>query len=544
MKYIRERNGKHEIVERRKHSRAYVIQAVLKWAFCIGILLLAILLFQFLDKKLNDGKIVDRIIHGSDDSEENKVQNTELLETSETEDEEEADVLRVCLDPGHGGIDPGCDFEGRIEADDNWKLALALKKEMEAAGMEVVMTREDNDTKVFLKDRVAIANASDADYFVSLHRNKGDGYGVETWMTANAGAVTEALTGNVHNAIVSAEVQRDRGIKTGTEAGEGSDYYVIGNTTMPACLIEFGFINDAEDNRLFDANLEGYAKAITAAIQNTYNTFGEAEDLPEDTQNPQEGAQEESLKNGMRLTYPVIDNVSALSSEILDWGQGSNVDELNRPTGTVGYQEKYKDYSADFIIPTTEKKIYLTLDEGYEYGCTPTILSTLKEKNVKAVFFVTKPYAEKDPELVRQIIDDGHILGNHSVTHPSAGVPSLSLEAQEQEVMGLHDYIKEKYDYDMFLFRFPAGKFSEQSLAVLNNCGYRSVFWSFAYLDYDVNNQPDEAESLEKMLNKLHPGAIYLLHAESWTNTNVLGQFIDKAREAGYEFALYTDTLQ
>lgn len=544
MKYIRERNGKHEIVERRKHSRAYVIQAVLKWAFCIGILLLAILLFQFLDKKLNDGKIVDRIIHGSDDSEENKVQNTELLETSETEDEEEADVLRVCLDPGHGGIDPGCDFEGRIEADDNWKLALALKKEMEAAGMEVVMTREDNDTKVFLKDRVAIANASDADYFVSLHRNKGDGYGTETWMTANAGAVTEALTSNVHNAIVGAGVQRDRGIKTGTETGEGSDYYVIGNTTMPACLIEFGFINNAEDNRLFDVNLEGYAKAITAAIQNTYNTFGEAEDLPEDTQNPQEGAQEESLKNGMRLTYPVIDNVSALSSEILDWGQGSNVDELNRPTGTVGYQEKYKDYSADFIIPTTEKKIYLTLDEGYEYGCTPTILSTLKEKNVKAVFFVTKPYAEKDPELVRQIIDDGHILGNHSVTHPSAGVPSLSLEAQEQEVMGLHDYIKEKYDYDMFLFRFPAGKFSEQSLAVLNNCGYRSVFWSFAYLDYDVNNQPDEAESLEKMLNKLHPGAIYLLHAESWTNTNVLGQFIDKAREAGYEFALYTDTLQ
>lgn len=110
--------------------------------------------------------------------------------------------------------------------------------------------------------------------------------------------------------------------------------------------------------------------------------------------------------------------------------------------------------------------------------------------------------------------------------------------------MGLHDYIKQNYDYDMYLFRFPAGKFSEQSLAVLNNCGYRSVFWSFAYLDYDVENQPNEQESLQKMIDKLHPGAIYLLHAESWTNTNVLGQFIDKAREAGYEFALYSETVQ
>lgn len=544
MKYIRERNGKHEIVERRKHSRAYVIQAVLKWAFCIGALLLAVLLFQFLDKKLNDGKIVDRIIHGNKEASPKEPDTEQMISLGTEEEEDDKPVLRVCIDPGHGGMDPGCDHEGRKESDDNWKLAQALKTEMEAAGMEVVMTREDNDTKVFLKDRVAIANASGADYFISLHRNKGDGYGIETWMTANAGRATETLTENVHNAIVGAGVQRDRGIKTGTETGEGSDYYVIGNTTMPACLIEFGFINNAEDNRLYDANLEKYVKAITTAVQNTYNELGDTDNLKEEDANDGEKSTEQDLSRGMRLEYPLIDNVSALSGETLDWGQGGDLDEYNRPAGCLSYQERFKAYTADFIIPKTEKKIYLTLDEGYEYGCTPTILSTLKEKNVKAVFFVTKPYAEKDPELVRQILADGHILGNHSVTHPAKGLPSQSLEEQKQEVMGLHDYIKETYDYDMFLFRFPAGKFSEQSLAVLNNCGYRSVFWSFAYLDYDVNNQPDEAESLQKMIDKLHPGAIYLLHAESWTNTNVLGQFIDKAREAGYEFALYTDTLQ
>ncbi len=544
MKYIREKNGKREIVEKKRHSKNYYISAALKWLFCIGILALTLLLCQFLDKKLNDGRSVNKIINsGLDVSSTEKLADTESI--AATEEATEQDVLTVCLDPGHGGMDPGCDYNGRIESEDNWALALAVKQEMESKGIEVIMTRNDNDTKVFLKDRVAIANASGADYFISLHRNKGDGYGIETWMTAsNDTTVTETLTNNVHNALVGVGVQRDRGVKTGTETGEGSDYYVIGNTTMPACLLEFGFINNEEDNRLFDANKQAYAQAITQAVLDTYAQYGEADDTSVSGEESTEDISAADTLTGMTLNYPTIDNVSGLSGEILNWGQGSNVDEYNRPTGSLSYQEKYKDYPVDFIIPTTDKKIYLTFDEGYEYGCTPSILSTLKEKDVKAVFFVTKPYAEEDPDLVRQIIDEGHILGNHSVTHPSAGIPSLSLDDQKQEVMGNHEYIKQNFNYDMCLFRFPAGKFSEQSLAILNNCGYRGVFWSFAYLDYDVNNQPNEAESLQKLVDKLHPGAIYLLHAESWTNTNILGSFIDKAREAGYEFGIYTDTLK
>lgn len=544
MKYILEKNGKREIVEKKKHSKNYYISAVLKWLFCIGILALTLLLCQFLDKKPNDGRIVNKIINsGLSVSSTEKTENTENIAV--TEEATEQDVLTVCLDPGHGGMDPGCDYNGRIESEDNWALALAVKQEMESKGIEVIMTRNDNDTKVFLKDRVAIANASGADYFISLHRNKGEGYGIETWMTAtNDTTVTETLTNNVHNALVGVGVQRDRGVKTGTETGEGSDYYVIGNTTMPACLLEFGFINNEEDNRLFDANKQAYAQAITQAVLDTYAQYGEADDTSVSGEAGTEDTSAADTLTGTTLSYPTIDNVSGLSGEILNWGQGSNVDEYNRPTGSLSYQEKYKDYPVDFIIPTTDKKIYLTFDEGYEYGCTPSILSTLKEKDVKAVFFVTKPYAEEDPDLVRQIIDEGHILGNHSVTHPSAGIPSLSLDDQKQEVMGNHEYIKQNFNYDMCLFRFPAGKFSEQSLAILNNCGYRGVFWSFAYLDYDVNNQPNEAESLQKLVDKLHPGAIYLLHAESWTNTNILGSFIDKAREAGYEFGIYTDTLK
>lgn len=541
MKYIREKDGKRTVVEKKKHSRVWMIQAGIKWSVCIVTLLITVGLCIFLDKKINSGRITDKILNTGGTGTE-----TEILSEGETETETEPlmmpHVLTVCLDAGHGGTDPGCDHNGRLEKDDTWVLTQAIKKEMEAQGIKVVMTREDNDTKVYLKERVETANNSDADYFVSIHRNKGDGYGNETWMTANGGKITQDLTNNIHNAVVEAGVSRDRGVKTGTESGEGSDYYVIANTKMPACLLEFGFINSDEDNNLFDTRTEDYAKAITKAVQDTYSAYGPTAELStEELESTEEGG--DGLFTGMRLENPVIDNVASLSSEILNWGQGSNVDEYNRPVDTVSFQERYKDYSADFVIPTTDKKIYLTFDEGYEYGCTPSILSTLKEKDVKAVFFVTKPYVEQDPDYVRQIIDEGHVLGNHSVTHPSAGIPSLSLEEQKQEVMGVHDYIKENFNYDMFLFRFPAGKFSEQSLAVLNNCGYRSVFWSFAYLDYDVENQPDEGEALQKMIDKLHPGAIYLLHAESWTNTNVLGSFIDKAREAGYEFAIYTDTI-
>jgi peptidoglycan/xylan/chitin deacetylase (PgdA/CDA1 family) len=99
-----------------------------------------------------------------------------------------------------------------------------------------------------------------------------------------------------------------------------------------------------------------------------------------------------------------------------------------------------------------------------------------------------------------------------------------------------HEYVLEQFGYYMYLFRYPSGRFSEQSLALVNNCNYKSVFWSFAYVDYDVNNQPDQVESLAKMEDKLHPGAIYLLHAESETNAAILGELIDYIAEQGYSF--------
>ncbi len=257
-----------------------------------------------------------------------------------------------------------------------------------------------------------------------------------------------------------------------------------------------------------------------------------------DLENP-EGFDQRPTENGIVLQNQQID-LNGLDTTCLDWGQGGDLDQWNRPAGCMQYQEKYGKYNAYFICDEPEKKvIYLTLDEGYEYGCSQRILDTLKEKNVHVVFFVTKSYAEQNPELVQRMIDEGHEVGNHSVTHPAAGLPSQDIEKQTSEVTGNHDYIKQNFNYDMHLFRYPAGKFSEQSVALLNNLNYKSVFWSFAYLDYDVENQPDPAESLQKIMDKLHPGAIYLLHAESETNTQILGDFIDQARAQGYEFKVF-----
>lgn len=230
--------------------------------------------------------------------------------------------------------------------------------------------------------------------------------------------------------------------------------------------------------------------------------------------------------------------IKSLDNTASGWGPGTRKNDEKRPVSPVSYQEKYGQYDADFIRENTNK-VYLTIDEGYENGYTTQILDTLKEKNCPAVFFVTMPYVKSNPDLVRRMIDEGHVVGNHSVTHPSKGMPSLSLEKQADEIAQLHRYVKENFGYDMYLFRYPAGIYSEQSLALVQQMGYRSVFWSFAYRDWLTDDQPKPKDALNTLAERAHNGAIYLLHAVSKTNTEIMAQFIDQTRAAGYEFALY-----
>ena len=221
-----------------------------------------------------------------------------------------------------------------------------------------------------------------------------------------------------------------------------------------------------------------------------------------------------------------------LSGSKVGWGQGVEVNEKNQPTGALMGQEKYGDLGAWFLFPTEEKTVFLTFDLGYENGHTAAILDALKEKGVTGTFFITMDYAKSAPELVRRIIDEGHILGNHTVHHPS--MPDCDAEKATAEVMELHDYVKEQFGYEMSLFRFPMGEFSERSLVLLRELGYTSVFWSYAYVDWNVDDQPDVETSLQKLTGAAHPGAIYLQHTVSATNAALMGDLIDALRAKGY----------
>ncbi len=220
------------------------------------------------------------------------------------------------------------------------------------------------------------------------------------------------------------------------------------------------------------------------------------------------------------------------SEEKIAYGMGNETDAQNRPLGAISAQRQYGDKGALFIGEEQDKRLWLTFDEGYENGYTPKILDTLKEKNVRAVFFVTYDYCEKNPELIRRMIDEGHTVGNHTWSHPS--LPECSPDELYAELSLLHKYVKENFDYEMYVMRPPMGEFSERVLACAREFGYTTVLWSFAYPDWDVNSQPEKNAAYKKITSKTHNGAVYLLHAVSKTNTEILGDVIDYWKNEGY----------
>jgi len=302
--------------------------------------------------------------------------------------------------------------------------------------------------------------------------------------------------------------------------------------------------NEKEDNKLQDKKEFKEEKKKDIPSLKDEDEINEENKIEDKTQKEDNEIKKLEEKNNIEVetseTQIFSGDISSLSNESINWSFGGSADENGRPHVVTAAQEKYKNYNVDFIRES-EKKIYLTFDEGYENGYTPQILDILKAKNIKATFFITMGYAKSQPELVQRMINEGHVVGNHSTTHPEKGMPSLSLSQQKADIEELHNYVKDKFGYEMYLFRYPAGIYSEQSLALMSSLGYKSVFWSFAYADWDSNNQPDEAQSLEKLTTKLHPGAIYLLHAVSKTNTDILSQFIDNAQSSGYEFVEYNN---
>ena len=214
--------------------------------------------------------------------------------------------------------------------------------------------------------------------------------------------------------------------------------------------------------------------------------------------------------------------------------------EGQTPTGNAT-PDFLKNYGACFVGDTTQKVIYLTFDAGYENGCTTQILDVLKKHNVPAAFFLVGNYMQTNPDLVKRMADEGHIVGNHCVNHYD--MTAVSVETFVKEVQGLEDYFYTSFPdaKPMLYFRPPSGNCNEWVLKFADLMGYTTVMWSWAYFDYDVNNQPSVSDALQKVKDGLHNGCVYLLHTESQTNADMLGDMIDWVRSQGYEFLPLAD---
>ena len=194
-------------------------------------------------------------------------------------------------------------------------------------------------------------------------------------------------------------------------------------------------------------------------------------------------------------------------------------------------------YDAVYLGNTAEKVIYLTFDAGYENGCTAKILDALKKHDAPAAFFLVGNYLEKNPDLVRRMVEEGHIVGNHTMHHPDMSKISdratfekelLDLEALFTEITGRN---MPKY------YRPPQGTYSENNLKMAKELGYRTIFWSLAYVDWNNNAQPTAEQAYAKLLPRVHDGAIVLLHSTSQTNAQILDELLTKWEAMGYRFA-------
>lgn len=233
------------------------------------------------------------------------------------------------------------------------------------------------------------------------------------------------------------------------------------------------------------------------------------------------------------FSFSLYSQATSLSNELLAWGfkRGKNHDQAELDNKL---EKIIKDYNGIAMGIKDEPSIYLTFDCGYEAGYTEKILDVLEKHNVNACFFITGHYLNSASDFVKRMIEDGHIVGNHTVNHKC--LPTISDEEIKSEVMLLHNSLYEKFGYEMSFFRPPKGEFSQKSTKLVADLNYRTVMWSFAYDDWDDSKQGRVEYGKKKILDNLHNGCVLLLHSTSKDNAQILEEVIVEARKIGYEF--------
>lgn len=236
-----------------------------------------------------------------------------------------------------------------------------------------------------------------------------------------------------------------------------------------------------------------------------------------------------SLKNKLKTVDIIKD----------EWGLG-NYGENVQPIGSAD-KETLQMYNSYYVGDENEKCVYLTFDSGYENGYTSKILDVLKEHNVKGAFFLVGNYLEKNPELVKRMVKEGHIVGNHTYHHKDMrGVTDK--ETFTKELTDLEDLYKQITGKNLKkYYRPPEGKFNEENLKMANELGYKTIFWSLAYNDWNNNAQKSSYEVFETIMPRLHNGTVFLLHSTSKTNSLILSDLISKLKQEGYTFKTLDD---
>lgn len=225
---------------------------------------------------------------------------------------------------------------------------------------------------------------------------------------------------------------------------------------------------------------------------------------------------------------------TSASVQSASWGL-SFQEEGKRPAGNATIDD-LKQYNAYYASDTDEKILYLTFDAGYENGNTPAILEALKKHQAPAVFFAVGNFIKDNPDLIKRMITEGHIVGNHTMTHPDMSQIS-SMESFQKELEGVEELYTSVTGEPMTKFyRPPRGVYSTENLSMAKELGYSTFFWSLAYVDWNVDAQPTKEEAFEKLLGRIHPGAIVLLHSTSKTNGEILDELLTKWEEMGYTF--------